>query len=79
MVVTAAPALPVILRPDHVNSSYTSHGVFVDLGRQLVQGLFRNHPSAEPTRMWPLSTRVNKPENDDPTIVEPVELTTDAA
>ena len=30
-------------------------------------------------RMWPISTRVNKPENDDPSIVEPVELTSDAA
>jgi putative SOS response-associated peptidase YedK len=30
-------------------------------------------------RMWPISTRVNKPENDDPAIVEPVELATDAA
>jgi hypothetical protein len=29
--------------------------------------------------MWPISTRVNKPENDDPPIVEPIELTTDAA
>jgi putative SOS response-associated peptidase YedK len=25
-------------------------------------------------RMWPISTRVNKPENDDPTILEAVEL-----
>jgi putative SOS response-associated peptidase YedK len=25
-------------------------------------------------RMWPISTRVNKPENDDPSIIEPVEL-----
>ncbi len=29
---------------------------------------------AEPMRMWPISTRVNKPEDDDPSIVEPVEL-----
>jgi putative SOS response-associated peptidase YedK len=29
---------------------------------------------AEPMRMWPISTRVNKPENDDPSILEPVEL-----
>jgi putative SOS response-associated peptidase YedK len=29
---------------------------------------------AEPMWMWPISTRVNKPENDDPSIVEPVEL-----
>jgi putative SOS response-associated peptidase YedK len=30
-------------------------------------------------RMWLISTRVNKPENDNPSIVEPVELTSDAA
>jgi len=29
--------------------------------------------------MWPISARVNKPENDDPSIVEPIELATDAA
>ena len=29
---------------------------------------------AEPMRMWPISTRVNKPENDDPSILEPVEF-----
>jgi putative SOS response-associated peptidase YedK len=28
----------------------------------------------EPMRMWPISTRVNKPESDDPSILEPVEL-----
>jgi putative SOS response-associated peptidase YedK len=36
--------------------------------------LMRPFP-AEPMRMWPISTRVNKPENDDPSIVEPIELT----
>jgi len=30
-------------------------------------------------RMWPISTRVNKPENDDPSIVEPIKLAPDAA
>ena len=30
-------------------------------------------------RMWPISTRVNKPENDDPSIIEPIELASDAA
>jgi hypothetical protein len=30
-------------------------------------------------RLWPISTRVNKPENDDPSIVEPIRLETDAA
>jgi hypothetical protein len=29
-------------------------------------------------RMWPMSTRINKPENDDPSIVEPVGLATEA-
>ena len=35
--------------------------------------LMRPFP-AEPMRMWPISTRVNKPENDDPSVVEPIEL-----
>jgi len=30
---------------------------------------------SEPMRMWPISKRVNKPENDDPAILEPIELT----
>jgi hypothetical protein len=34
---------------------------------------------AEPMRMWPISTRVNKPENDDPSIVEPIAIATSAA
>ena len=25
-------------------------------------------------RMWPISTRVNKPENDDASIIEPIQL-----
>jgi putative SOS response-associated peptidase YedK len=40
--------------------------------------LMRPFP-AKLMRMWPISTRVNKPENDDPSIVEPIELATDAA
>jgi putative SOS response-associated peptidase YedK len=40
--------------------------------------LMRPFP-AEPMRMWPISTRVNKPENDDPAIVEPIELAPSAA
>jgi SOS response associated peptidase (SRAP) len=40
--------------------------------------LLRPFP-AEPMRMWPISTRVNKPENDDPSIVEPVALAGSAA
>jgi hypothetical protein len=30
-------------------------------------------------RMWPISTRVNKPANDDPSILEPAPVATDAA
>ncbi len=33
----------------------------------------------EPMRMWPISTRVNKPANDDPSILEPIQLATSAA
>ena len=29
---------------------------------------------AEPMRMWPISTRVNKPENDYRSVVEPIEV-----
>jgi putative SOS response-associated peptidase YedK len=35
--------------------------------------LMRPFP-ADQMRMWPISTRVNKPENDDPSILEPIEL-----
>jgi putative SOS response-associated peptidase YedK len=40
--------------------------------------LMRPFPAAL-LRMWPISTRVNKPENDDPSIIEPVELRAGAA
>jgi hypothetical protein len=33
--------------------------------------LLAPYPS-EPMTMWPISTRVNKPDNDDPSILEPV-------
>ena len=35
--------------------------------------LLVTYPS-EPMRMWPISRRVNRPENDDPAILEPVDL-----
>jgi putative SOS response-associated peptidase YedK len=35
--------------------------------------LLRPYPVV-PMRMWPISTRVNKPENDDPSILKPIEL-----
>ena len=38
------------------------------------------HPfSADLMRMWPISTRVNKPENDDPSNLDEIELASDAA
>jgi len=40
--------------------------------------LMRPFPAGS-MRMWPISTRANKPENDDPSIVEPIELATSAA
>jgi putative SOS response-associated peptidase YedK len=40
--------------------------------------LMRAFP-AEPMRMWPISTRVNKPENDDGSIVEPSAMAISAA
>jgi hypothetical protein len=30
-------------------------------------------------RVWPISMRVNKPENDDRSIVDPIEVSTEAA
>jgi putative SOS response-associated peptidase YedK len=39
--------------------------------------LMRPFP-AGPMPMWPISTRVNKPENDDPSILEPIEVTSAA-
>jgi hypothetical protein len=39
--------------------------------------LMQPFPS-EPMRMWPISTRVSKPENDDPSIVEPIKLTAES-
>ena len=40
--------------------------------------LMQPFPS-ELMRMWPISTRVNKPENDDPSIIEPIEPAAGAA
>jgi putative SOS response-associated peptidase YedK len=40
--------------------------------------LMRPFP-AEAMRMWPISTRVNKPENDDPSILDEIVLGAEAA
>jgi putative SOS response-associated peptidase YedK len=39
--------------------------------------LMRPFP-AEPMRIWPISTRVNKPENDEPSILQPIEISSAA-
>jgi putative SOS response-associated peptidase YedK len=49
------------------------------LGDECDPGDLMRSFSAELMRMWPISTRVNKPENDDPSIVEPIELATNVA
>jgi putative SOS response-associated peptidase YedK len=62
--------MPLILRPDDYTRWLSDEPDPRDL--------MAPFPS-EPMRMWPISTRVNKPENDDPSILEQIELTTTAA
>jgi hypothetical protein len=59
-------------RADHYD-----HFVLVLFVRRLTR--FRSDFPSEPMRVWPISTRVNKPENDDPSIVEPIALKVSAA
>jgi putative SOS response-associated peptidase YedK len=62
--------MPAILRPEHntrwLGDEPDPHDVLQPFPAELM-------------RMWRISTRVNKPENDDPSIIEPIELSTDAA
>lgn len=62
--------MPLILRPDDYTRWLSDEPDPSDL--------MMPFPS-EPIRMWSISTRVNKPENDDPSILEQIELTTTAA
>jgi putative SOS response-associated peptidase YedK len=62
--------MPVILAPEDYARWLGEEPDPGDLMRPFPAGLMR---------MWPISTRVYKPENDDPSILEPVELSTDAA
>src|SRR5229473_866578 len=48
-------------------------------GRYRGEALVGCAPSADLMRMWPISTRANRPEIDDPSIVEPIEVATDVA
>jgi putative SOS response-associated peptidase YedK len=61
--------MPVILSPSDYNTWLSEEEDPSDL---------RPFPSDD-MRVWPISTRVNKPENDDPSILEPIGLATDAA
>jgi len=62
--------MPVILAP----SDYARW-----LGEELDPRDLMRPFSTHLMRMWPISTRVNKPDNDDPSIIEPIEPATDAA
>jgi putative SOS response-associated peptidase YedK len=56
--------MPAILRPEQYDRW---------LGDDPNAGdLLQSYPT-ELMRMWPISTRVNKPENDDPSILDPIE------
>jgi putative SOS response-associated peptidase YedK len=56
--------MPAILRAEHYDRWLSDEPD----PRELLQSF-----PAEHMRMWPISRRVNKPENDDPTILDPVE------
>jgi putative SOS response-associated peptidase YedK len=70
MVADIHERMPLILPPGDYTRWLSDELDPRDLMRPFPSGLMR---------MWPISTRVNKPENDDPSIVEAVELVTDAA
>jgi putative SOS response-associated peptidase YedK len=56
--------MPAILRPEQCDRW---------LGDEAdPRDLLQCYP-AELMRMWPISTRVNKPENDDPSLLDPIE------
>jgi putative SOS response-associated peptidase YedK len=70
MVADIHDRMPAILPRDDCSRWLSDEPDPRDLLRPFPAGLMR---------MWPISTRVNKPENDDPSIVEPIELATHAA
>ena len=63
LVVDIRDRMPVILARDDHARWLGEEPDPRDLMRAFPAGLMR---------MWPISTRVNKPENDDPSIVEPI-------
>jgi putative SOS response-associated peptidase YedK len=62
--------MPLILAPDDYTRWLS--------GEPDPRDLMRPYP-AGPMRTWPISTRVTKPENDDPSIIEPIALASLAA
>jgi putative SOS response-associated peptidase YedK len=62
--------MPVILAPVDYAHWLGEEPEPRDLMRPFPAGLMR---------MWPISTRVNNPDNDDRSIVEPIQISTDAA
>ena len=62
--------MPAILAPGDHTRRLSDAPDPRDLMRPFPAGLMR---------IWPISTRVNKPENDDASIVEPIKLVSDAA
>jgi putative SOS response-associated peptidase YedK len=62
--------MPAILPPESYTRWLSDEPDPRDLMRPFPAGLMR---------LWPISTRVNKPENDDPSIIEPIELAGNAA
>jgi len=55
--------MPAILRPEQYDRWLSDDPDPRDL--------LQSYP-AELMRMWPISTRVNKPENDDPSLLDPI-------
>jgi putative SOS response-associated peptidase YedK len=70
LIVDIHDPMPVILSPEDYTRWLSDESDPSDPMRLFPAGLMR---------MWPISTRVNKPENDDPSIIEPIELASNAA
>jgi putative SOS response-associated peptidase YedK len=70
MVADIHDRMPAILAPAHYDRWLSDEPDPRDLLRPFPADLMC---------MWPVSTRVNKPENDDALIIDPIELSTDAA
>ena len=70
MVAEIHDRMPAILAPEHYTRWLSDEPDPRDLMRPFPADLMR---------IWPISTRVNKPENDEPSILEPIKVESDAA